>query len=410
MMDVAKIEKAVLLKARLLIEGVKVEANIESLLPYRSRTEHLYRHDNGAHGFTPRYPQEIVLLDGVDPSCTVVCNIRYNQASSIVLYAENGTAILNVSGEKISVSLAPLPSYYGLKQGSVSPSSVVQMMGMDLIGSVPFNSCSYFSSKTECIFCEIVSSYQKSREYPAARKKTQDIADCIALAINNDRCVRNVVITAGNFPVQNDMHDLFCEILHEVKRKASFSDIYIFGSLMSPEDFSFIDKMRAAGFSGVGYNLEGWHPELFDHIAPGKSLYGRDKMLDALSYASEIYGIGHAYSNLVFGIQSLGTSLDASGYDSNREVDLCMEAVEGLLERSVIPLFTLYHTTGSNPIGPIKLSLDAVVDFHTKYAKRVYASKLLNKDRSGVLFNVSSISNHVYNDFLLLERARATVS
>ena len=53
--DGAKIEKAVFLRAHLLLDGVKIDESIESLFPYRYRTEHLYRH-GGDINCTNQYP------------------------------------------------------------------------------------------------------------------------------------------------------------------------------------------------------------------------------------------------------------------------------------------------------------------------------------------------------------------
>jgi hypothetical protein len=182
--------------------------------------------------------------------------------------------------------------------------------------------------------------------------------------------------------------------------------IYSYGSLMSPESPSYLERLHQAGISGLGFNLEAFDPRQLPVIAPGKAAFGRERIIESLRHAADVLGRGNSYTNLVYGVQSwrgVGAPLDFTEENAR-----CLAATDELLAMGVVPLFTLYHYSGRNSIGPIDLDVDAVVDFHRAYARRLVDSGLIPPGRSGAVFSHETIANHLYNDAVVEARQAAS--
>jgi hypothetical protein len=411
--DAAKELAAVLaLKTRVLIDGVAVDARIKEAGPYRERVEHLYRHDRGELVPFP-YPQEIVLsmgraIAGPDP---VVANIRSNPRSKLRLTARDGLPFLDdIDGAARQVGLFPPPPFYARLLADGGPASrVAQMLGADLVGIVPNNHCHYFVNGAECVFCEIVPNYWRARTFRMIRKPQSLEVEALRLAVAPENGVRCVVITPGNHARLDRTAELIGELARSIVDCPGRDRLFVYGSQMAPETFDMIDRLEGWGFDGVGFNLEAWEPAAMRRIAPGKFAYGRERMLEALSRAVSVFGAGNVYSNLVYGVQSLDEELTAGSFDPRVERERCLEATVGLLALGVLPIFTIYHYSGHNRIGPIALDVDEAIRFHREYGRLVDRSDLVPATRTGVLFNLGSITNHVYNDALALARAENRV-
>jgi hypothetical protein len=295
----------------------------------------------------------------------------------------------------IMVDAIRRPAYYdfGLADGS-RLSSIVQHLGRDALGVVPNNYCSYFAENDQCRFCEIEPSFRAAGSYPRMRKPVQIIVDSLNLAFS-EPTARYLIMTAGNLRRNDRTAEYYCSILRGL-RDGAHGRVYRYASIMAPESFNQIDALRGAGLDGLGFNLEFYEPGQFARLAPGKAKYGRERLLAALEYAVGVFGRGHVFSNLIFGIQTWHRP--GVDIDFDREIDMCLAATSGLLGRGVVPLFTLYHYSGKNEMGPVALRADAVIDFHLRYARLVSSSQILPAGRTGVLFNVGTIANHVCND------------
>ena len=141
----------------------------------------------------------------------------------------------------------------------------------------------------------------------------------------------------------------------------------------------------------------------FEKMAPGKNLIGYDMYLKKLKIAKSIFGAGNVYSNFVYGIQSLVEN-NGKSFNSKEENIISLKGVKFLLKEGIIPLYTIYHTNGTNEIGKINIVVEELIDFSLEYGKCVFNSGLVDKNKKGVIFDLGSISNHVYNDAYILNK------
>lgn len=398
--------EATRIKSALLTQGVAIDDSVSSS-DEKPQIIGLYMHSDQHTLFAP--PQEIIIDDlrQVLPEADgpFISNVRINQQSSWKL-TRNGEALsLEHIGKNHRVALPQKPPFYDAElSGGIQASRVAQKLGIDAIGVVPNNSCSYFGSGMECRFCEIVPNYAVARTNAKAKKSIDQMAEAITLAAAKDPSMRYLFLTTGNDTSYDESYDRYVELLQKIHPLMKEKGITTFGVLMPPDNFSQVDRVHEAGLDAISFNLEVWDVNLFNTMTPGKASYGRDRMLAALDYGVDIFGKGNVLTNLIYGIQSYEFGNPRWKFNPKREEDILLDGIDKLLHRGILPTHTVYHTAGVNAIGPITLGGEEMLDYHLKYARLAYDSGVVPVDRFGLFGGLGTVSNSLFND------AYATVS
>lgn len=388
-------------KSILLADGIRLDPTVASP-ETKEAVPALYQHTGEALSFKP--PQEIILGDlrssgnGLDGPFVV--NIRANQDSPHSLTRIGGGYLLTTNnGNVVEVKVPGKPAFYELpvKEG-LKVSQVVQKLGHDGIGVVPSNYCSYFSHSEQCRFCEIVPNYQTARVFPKARKPLVQMQEAITKAVNSDSSLKYLFITTGNDPTYDETYKHYIDLLDPLKDLLKENGVTTFGVLMPPDDFSLISKVQEAGLDSITFNLEVWNENLAEWMTPGKTKYGREKMMAALDEGVNVFGHGNALTNLVYGIQGYEPDNVNWKFDPENENQILLASTEQILARGVLPTHTVYHTSGVNPIGKIKLSGEKLFEYHMEYAQMAYKSGVVPPDRAALFAGVGTVSNSLFND------------
>lgn len=358
----------------------------------------LYNH-SASRARPANLPQELILDTLPNTDGPFIANVRYNPISPLQLVAT--TTGLAVQGETTTVVTVPdKPPFYDvlLQTGKGTIGKVAQKLGSDGVGVVPNNSCSYFGNKSECRFCEIVPNYKDARTNPAAKKQIATMQEAVTSAVLLDPTIRYLFLTTGNDRTYDETYLTYRDILAPITDLLKDRGVTTFGVLMPPDDFRLIDMVHTAGLDSITFNLEVWDTKLAEEMTPGKVLYGRDKMLAALDYARNVFPQGNTLSNLVYGIQAYEFNNPLWHHDPGLEAEKALEGIDGLLSRGIVPTHTIYHTSGSNPIGPIALDPKATLDYHMEYARRVFDSGLIPVARPALFGSLGTVSNSLFND------------
>lgn len=99
-------------------------------------------------------------------------------------------------------------------------------------------------------------------------------------------------------------------------------------------------KMKALGVKGACFNLEVWDPAQFKRVCPGKDKFvGRERWLQALEEAVEVFGEGNVMTAFVGGAE-----LDGDGAFSDPDEALAsnLEGAEFLLSKRIQPIYSLH--------------------------------------------------------------------
>ena len=389
-------EKLIRLKCSLLVDGCNIESNIFKNENFHKKEIHLYSHSPFK---TEEYiPDDLILKNLRDE---VIVRLRYNPNSKYKIIKINKDFYLqeNHNEEKYPISFLD-PMLIEKEEQDLNLDKVASFLGKDLIGVIPSNYCFYFSDNNECKFCEIWTTFKKEINFPKSLKNPNLIKLTVEKALNNNN-IRHLAITSGNVHTYDYTAIMFSKIGNELLKIENFEKLdHILATLMPPEDFSLIKKIKDSGFNKIYFPLEIFNKNLFEVICPGKFSFGYEKIIDALKYSIELFGVGNVYTNLVYGIQSLNKDLNCSDFDLNLENKISLEAVEFLLNLKIIPVFTIYHYGGYNKIGNVPLSSSKLFDFFKELGNLIYNSKLLD-NRETIIFGPLSLSNTVYNEFYM---------
>ncbi len=394
MQEYKHFEFLVRIKADLLAKGIRVNQNVGKRKDFNRKQIHLYQHCATLHPID--IPEDLVLYSGsmLIPEI-IMTKFRYNPDSDWQMDDENGYKLRNDrTGVEIPVEPTPQTGFDQHFIGELPLSSIVQKLGTDVAGVVLSNWCFYFQNNHECRFCEIFPTYQSQKTFNKAQKPIEQVVEGLKLAFQIDSHLKHVLITSGNMISYDHTVREYIKIgegIKELKKK----NINFQAILMPPENFLLMDEMRNVGFHRVCMNLEVFDPQLFEIITPGKAAYGYQRLFEALDYASKVFDI--AYSSIVYGIQSLSPDLDVTKWDPAKENQKALAGVDGLLEKKIIPLFTVYHTSERNAIGLIRIDGEALFAFTSEYGQKVFSSGIIAESQNSISFDSTS-PNDLIND------------
>jgi hypothetical protein len=380
-------------KVALLVLGCRVNPQTKFPAIISLKKIHLYAHSN--EKIAQPIPDDLIL-----PYQTI-CRIRYRSNSPFIL--EQSTTGYQIrheqDNESIPVEFVNRPGFSECKVSELPVSSICSFLGADLLGITPSNYCFYFQTKSQCRFCEILPTFKNEVDFPKTFKNLDIIEHSIIKALEHEKRLRFIAITTGNIHSYDATVDYFIQIGQRLQKTPVFQKAEeVLATLMPPEDLSKLWLLHQSGFTKIYFPLEVFDPSHFRLVCPGKDDFGYERILKALEVAVEIFGVGNVYTNFVYGIQSLNSSLNSESYDPQKENTLCLEAVKQMLKRKVIPAFTLYHYAGYNSIGNIELDLNTTNSFFRQWGDLVYEAKLFPQTQESVIFSPISLSNTLFND------------
>lgn len=383
------------LKCDLLTMGCGLDDNCITPSNIQHKEIHLYSHS--LEKPSVKLPEDFFIGKG-DSRFNI--RLRLNRSSPFRIFQKGNQFLLKKNEEVISeIEFANNPKFRDHFYGQIPISSVCTRLGDDTLGVIPSNYCFYFKDGKQCRFCEILPTHKKEVEYSSTLKPIETIANSLKTSLETDPYIKHIAITSGNVKSYDWTVEYFCKIGESLQENGTLAKIQDFNAtLMPPDDFSLIEKLRVSGFNKVYFPIEVYDKKKFSIVCPGKEEYGYERIIDALCYAVKVFGEGNVYTNLVYGIQSLNDRLEFNSYDPKKENELCLKAVNGLIKKRIIPLFTIYHYGGYNSIGTIELDPEAVFAFFQDWGKAVYGAKLIHKNRDSVLFDRWSLSNSLFND------------
>ncbi|HEY0700677.1 MAG TPA: radical SAM protein [Micromonospora sp.] len=406
--DWALARSAVRLKCELLADGVQVEGSIGTERINLTR-RHLY--DYAVTPAATEVPYEIVLdrLAGFG-NAPVVARVRYNSNAGWVLRSRDGMNELYHADrdEHRPVEVPRVTDFRGHRILGRDLSTVVQRLGVDLIGVVPTNYCAYYSSNEKCAFCEIVETFQDQATKPGHYRKSHNlIVAASELAAAIDPTITCTTYNGGQLADYDATVRMYCRLITALRQRQATAGLNATVACMPPNTLSLIDELHDSGLNQVYFNVETTRADLLPIMAPAKYRFGLDQMYAAMTYALRSFGPGRVYTNLVYGIQSLTTTTAGSQWQASKENERALTSVTELLGRSVVPTYTVYHTSGRNLTGRIPLSADGLFEFTETYGDLVWQSNLIDRARGAVLFTIGSLPNTTYNDGWLLAELKA---
>lgn len=396
--EVSAAHHAVRTKCSLLTEGIQIAKDCLPVNSINLTRRHLY--DYGVAQAEHEIPYEIILTRL--PSLAnkpILARVRYNPDSQWELRVVDDEDILRnlETGSEQKVEVPRVTDFRGHQVMGLDLSVVVQRLGYDLLGLVPTNYCSYYSDDEKCIFCEIVETFDdESTKGTPYRKRHDLLIAATEMAAQMDELITSVTYNGGQLADYDQTMKMYVRLIGTVRSRNSTKDLDTTIACMPPNTLGLIDDLYAAGLNQIFFNVESYDETALIKLAPAKAKVGIPRMVEAMKYATTSFGTGRVYTNLVYGVQSLGVGSDAE--DSEVENRLMLDAAERISAEGIVPTFTVYHSSGRNSTGFIKLSDQALYDYTCRYGRIVWDSGVIDHARQSILFTIGSLPNTTYND------------
>jgi radical SAM protein (TIGR04043 family) len=197
------------------------------------------------------------------------------------------------------------PRFYELRtQDGVPYHKIALLHSTNVLASTVLQTCfRYSDAANACRFCALGDSLRGGRTL--AKKTPEQLAEVAEAALRLD-AVENVVLTTGT-PATPDRGAAHLADCARAIKQATALAIQV--QCEPPDDFTWFDRLRAAGADALGLHLEAVEPEVRARVMPGKSEVPVSFYFDAFVYAVNVFGRGNVSTYLIAGLGDSHRSL-----------------------------------------------------------------------------------------------------
>lgn len=296
-----------LIKGGLFLSGVTVDPSADEGIGST------WKEDAGQHHYNPsaglRRPRLVPYAIHMPHGLYSPLYMKPN--SPFVLRREGGTLYLYLEELRLfPVEFEKRPGYYSLDTSEGTPMGHIGPHRLQRQVLFEYNAyCRYFSDKTQCLFCGIISEKPLHHSHYQGHfvASPQEVAEVAEAAYSEGGCgggCTELQLTGGVLPGRAEV-PYFLEVGRAIKERLKVDTIP--GSqavLVPPQNLQEIEELREAGWQGVAFNLEVWSERLWPGIVPGKAAtVSREQWLEALEHAVDVFGAGQVTSVLIAGLE-----------------------------------------------------------------------------------------------------------
>jgi hypothetical protein len=309
-----------LVKAALFMAGVRLD---------RSAYEGVgtvWKEDLGQRHYDPdaRGPREGAVPHGIRMPHGLYMPLTIRGDAPFVLRRDGGQLYLYADDLRLfPVEYEPRPAYYARDTSGGVPMRHVGVHRLQRQVLFEYNAtCRFFSDRTACLFCGIVSERpllppRHARRFAAA---PEEVAEVVEAAYAEGICTE-MQVTGGVLPDQAEV-GYFLEVGRAMQRRLGIAVVP--GSqavLVPPPRLEDLEALRDAGWENVAMNLEVFDARLWPGIVPGKAaLMPQARWLESLEHAARVFGKGRVASVLVAGLEPMRSHLEGVEWLAERGI------------------------------------------------------------------------------------------
>jgi hypothetical protein len=245
------------------------------------------------------------------------------------------------------------------RDGSKPFAAGVEQLGDMLVVNVA-PGCEYFRARDEaghslrCAFCAYGRFDQRSVTMGQERGRPElppvvleRLEEVLHVAAGEGEA-RHVYITGGSMLDPADETRRYLPVVETARRAVGDRLRVTCGS--GAVDTEGSRRYRDAGADSCCYNLESWDAGTFSVACPGKSRHvGRERWIEALLGAVEVFGRGNVASAFVAGLE---LRPPAPGMSRERMVESIVEGATFLLDHGIMPVYSPLWPVEGTAYGP----------------------------------------------------------
>lgn len=253
-------------------------------------------------------------------------HVKFSKLSPFSLELREGLLTLCCCGRPVSLAdVQPADSLLDLPLSGNSKVRDICLLATDRVRVQHSTNCHYKRCGQGCKFCEV-----ENHEFSFSR---EDIFHAIDSYLRSDYMFRR----RSGIPEQEPD-----EILDIVRYIRSRGEWPIYVMCVPPRKLEVLREFRSAGVTELAMNLEIWDAHLARYWMPGKGSIPRERYLEALNYASELWGkTGAVRSAFVVGLEPKASLL---------------EGIRRVCQAGAAPILSVFRpipgTAGENMVPP----------------------------------------------------------
>lgn len=275
-----------------------------------------------------RLPQSLCVTAPIDERRAAGSPFRLvREGERHLLVGTNGDA-----GERIEVRPVAPPRFHSRRTTRGTPMRrIAAARGAHLLVS-PSTACGYSVQGTPCGFC--VEGARSLVERDAVTPA--EVLEVVRAALDEGR-FRSVYFNSGFFEGEDGGIAFLAPYIEIVRRHF---DVLVAAQVHPPASNAWIDRTYALGVDAVSYNLEVWDPEILRRRCVGRAHYiGRERYLEALARAGEIFPRGAVWCDLVLGLEPIEST---------------MAGIDALAALRVVPVVALHAGQEPPPAAAVR--------------------------------------------------------
>jgi biotin synthase-related radical SAM superfamily protein len=263
---------------------------------------------------------DIVLPEGTRVSVPFAKDFAHR--SPYLLTKEDGRFQIRHGDERVQVEWDPPSEFYRASTSSGVPLSRIGVIHGQYLALAPNRACSFIGQRTECKFCSAVLT---QKEDPRERS-VDDVLETIEFALRAQGNLSMVYLAMGYTDAEDHGIATLEPYIRAIKRHF---DLLVSVDVLPPETDDWIDRTYAMGVDALSYNLEVWDPTRFEEYCPGlHENVGRDRFLQALTYAVGIFPAGAVACHLIVGLDRPLSTVDG---------------IDWLTQNGIVPVLPLFR-------------------------------------------------------------------
>lgn len=380
--DIEKLKKATLLKLSLRTTGFREVEQVEGIGDIiKENINGLYLINNKE---PIKIPNEVVLYDKITTKLVINPDSFYRLKN-----CEGKYYVFSDFQEEplFEVGFSKQPKHYKLKTSNGTPMKEIgQVMGNDCLAIAVDKKCANFAKGKPCKYCNINPTNVKS--HLPRRNNLKDLAELIQACGDHYRFID---LTGGTFKDRDKECKTYTEMGNVIRDNISRKKFSGPFSLSPPKNLDLLEDLYNTGVDVVSFNMDVWENDAFKKICPGKEEIGKEKYIQTLLRAKEIWGEGNSVMQFL-----------AGPWESNKSL---LEGTKHCLDKGILVNLTTYYPSPNSPLKNYRpKTLGELVDLYIDFGEMTRSSGLYPNARKSILTsesgNRSSIANEVVKGYL----------
>src|SRR5262245_11499040 len=271
---------------------------------------------------------DLVLPDDLSLTATVAASSPF-----VLKETDGGHVLTREAAPPVDVRPVPVPRFYQrTTAGGVPMWRIATVHGSHLIVH-PGAVCGFSVHGRPCRFC--LEGARATSDGEAA--SVAEVVEVVRTAFGEGVCELRYV----NPPCFNGDDGGIGSLTPYIAAVRKHFDTLIAAQVHPPRDTSWVDRTYAMGVDALSYNLEIFDPDALNRQCIGRMRYiGRERYLEALRHAAQVFPSGTVWSDLVLGAES---------------PDSTMAGIEALAAMNVVPVASIPCET-EPPLDPATLA------------------------------------------------------